>query len=100
MSYLLRSQVNPVCQLLVVWISLLGRGKNFRDVVNWPLNLVGFALFLMLHSEHSANNLARGRDVQEQRLLAAQSSKHRLGGDQSFEFLECSLLFIRSLEFV
>ena len=44
-------------------IPLLGRCEDFRDVVDWSLELEGFALFFPFHREDRANNLARGRDV-------------------------------------
>jgi hypothetical protein len=80
MDYFLGSQVDAIDELLIMRIPLLRRSQDFRNIIDWALNFVSFALFLSLDCEDGTDNLTSGRNVQEQRLVAVWSGKHRLAG--------------------
>src|SRR3954464_4459484 len=75
MSNLLRGHVNPVNKLLIVGISLLRRGQNFREIINWALNFEGLSFLFPLDRKNGTNDLSRGCYVKQQWLFADRSSK-------------------------
>ena len=83
-SNFLRGHINPIYKLLIVRVSLLGWGQDFRNVIYRALNFEGFPFFFPLDRKYSTDDLSCGCNVKQQRLFADRGSKHWLGGKQSF----------------
>ena len=81
-------------------ISLLRRGQNFRNIIYWALNFEGFSFFFPLDRKYRTDDLSRGCDVKQQRLFADWGSKHRMGGEQSYELCKRCISFRSPLELV
>src|SRR4051812_7289777 len=99
MCNLLRGHVDPIYELLVMGISLLRRSQNFRHIIYWALNSEGLSFF-PLDRKYCTDNLSRGRNVKQQRLFTDWGSKHRLGGEQSFEVCKRCISFWSPLDLV
>ena len=65
-------------------IYLLRWGQNFRNIIYWALNFEGFSFFFPLDRKYCTDDLSCGCNIKQQRLFADWSSKHLLGGEQSF----------------
>ena len=81
-------------------ISLLRWGQDFRNIIYWALNFEGFSFFFPLDRKYHTDDLSCGCNVKQQRLLADWGSKHRLGGEQSFELCKRCISFWSPLELV
>ena len=84
MRNLLCGHVYSIHKLLIMRISLLGWSQDFRQIIHWALNFESLSFFFPLDRKHSTDDLSCGCDIEQQRLFADWSSKHRLGGEQSF----------------
>ena len=93
MCNLLGGHINPIYKLLIVRISLLQWDQDFRNIIYWALNFEGLSFFFPLDRKYYADNLPCGCNVKQQSLFADWGSKHRLGGEQSFELCKCCISF-------
>ena len=61
--YFARGHEDGVDKLLIMRVSLLGAREDFTEVVDWPLDAMGFAFFGTLDDEDGADNVALSGDV-------------------------------------
>jgi hypothetical protein len=95
---LLGGEVHAIAHLLVVGVVLLGGGQHLAQVIDWPLDRLGFAIFWALNHDHGADNPTGSGDVEKHGLFGNRSGQNRRCGQHPLELEEGLVCLVSPLE--